>query len=131
MTENYKYDEEGFREDLKDDPEVLHQPDADRTVRDVQILDYDDTLAVLKGEKEIATDLGFADDVLDKIRNDYPQINDTAIDRVIMDKYQQILIARYNQSQADNKTIHADDGDNDEQLNYISYFISIFGPGNF
>lgn len=114
MTENYKYDEEGFREDLKDDPEVLHQPDADRTVRDVQILDYDDTLAVLKGEKEIATDLGFADDVLDKIRNDYPQINDTAIDRVIMDKYQQILIARYNQSQADNKTIHADDGDNDE-----------------
>lgn len=113
MAADYKYDEDGFREDLKNDPDVLHQPDADRTARNTDTLDYDDTLAVLKGEKEIATDLNFADEVLDKIRKDYPQIDDTPIDRVIMDKYQQILIARYNQSQADNKTIHADDKDED------------------
>lgn len=29
--DGYKYDEDGFREDLKNDPDVLHQPDADRT----------------------------------------------------------------------------------------------------
>jgi hypothetical protein len=114
MTEDYQYDENGFREDLKDNPDVLHQPDADRTQRDVEVLDYDDTLAVLEGKKEVATTLDFSDEVLDKIRKDHPQIDDTLVDRVIMDKYQQILIARYNQSQADNQTIHAKDEDSDE-----------------
>ena len=43
MEDNkYQYDENGFREDLKDDPDVLHQPDADRTQRDLVILDYDE-----------------------------------------------------------------------------------------
>ena len=103
MEDNkYQYDENGFREDLKDDPDVLHQPDADRTQRDLITLDYDETLAFLNG-------------VLEKIKEKYPTLNDTPINKVIMEKYQQILSARYNESQANNKTVHADDSeDNDE-----------------
>ena len=116
MEDNkYQYDENGFREDLKDDPDVLHQPDADRTQRDLITLDYDETLAFLNGEKEVKTVYDFSDDVLEKIKEKYPTLNDTAINKVIMEKYQQILSARYNESQANNKTVHADDSeDNDE-----------------
>ena len=116
MEDNkYQYDENGFREDLKDDPDVLHQPDADRTQRDLITLDYDETLAFLNGEKEVKTVYDFSDDVLEKIKEKYPTLNDTAINKVIMEKYQQILSARYNESQANNKTVHTDDSeDNDE-----------------
>ena len=116
MEDNkYQYDENGFREDLKDDPDVLHQPDADRTQRDLITLDYDETLAFLNGEKEVKTVYDFSDDVLEKIKEEYPTLNDTPINKVIMEKYQQILSARYNESQANNKTVHTDDSeDNDE-----------------
>ncbi|MGM9882697.1 hypothetical protein [Limosilactobacillus reuteri] len=116
MEDNkYQYDENGFREDLKDDPDVLHQPDADRTQRDLITLDYDETLAFLNGEKEVKTVYDFSDDVLEKIKEKYPTLNDTPINKVIMEKYQQILSARYNESQANNKTVHVDDSeDNDE-----------------
>lgn len=116
MEDNkYQYDENGFREDLKDDPDVLHQPDADRTQRDLITLDYDETLAFLNGEKEVKTVYDFSDDVLEKIKEKYPTLNDTPINKVIMEKYQQILFARYNESQANNKTVHTDDSeDNDE-----------------
>lgn len=116
MEDNkYQYDESGFREDLKDDPDVLHQPDADRTQRDLITLDYDETLVFLNGEKEVKTVYDFSDDVLEKIKEKYPTLNDTPINKVIMEKYQQILSARYNESQANNKTVHADDSeDNDE-----------------
>lgn len=116
MEDNkYQYDENGFREDLKDDPDVLHQPDADRTQRDLVTLDYDETMAFLNGEKEVKTVYDFSDDVLEKIKEKYPTLNDTPINKVIMEKYQQILSARYNESQANNKTVHVDDSeDNDE-----------------
>ena len=116
MEDNkYQYDENGFREDLKDDPDVLHQPDADRTQRDLITLDYDETLAFLNGEKEVKTVYDFSDDVLEKIKEKYPTLNDTPINKVIMEKYQQILSTRYNESQANNKTVHTDDSeDNDE-----------------
>ena len=116
MEDNkYQYDENGFREDLKDDPDVLHQPDADRTQRDLITRDYDETLGFLNGEKEVKTVYDFSDDVLEKIKEKYPTLNDTPINKVIMEKYQQILSARYNESQANNKTVHTDDSeDNDE-----------------
>ena len=116
MEDNkYQYDENGFREDLKDDSDVLHQPDADRTQRDLITLDYDETLAFLNGEKEVKPVYDFSDDVLEKIKEKYPTLNDTPINKVIMEKYQQILSARYNESQANNKTVHTDDSeDNDE-----------------
>ena len=72
MEDNkYQYDENGFREDLKDDPDVLHQPDADRTQRDLITLDYDETLAFLNGEKEVKTVYDFSDDVLEKIKEKF------------------------------------------------------------
>ena len=128
MEDNkYQYDENGFREDLKDDPDVLHQPDADRTQRDLITLDYDETLAFLNGEKEVKTVYDFSDDVLEKIKEKYPTLNDTPINKVIMEKYQQILSARYNESQANNKTVHTDDSeDNDEQPNNVYYFNCLF-----
>ncbi|GGI62746.1 hypothetical protein [Limosilactobacillus caviae] len=112
---NYQYDENGFREDLKNDPDVLHQPDADRTQRDLVTLDYDETMAFLNGEKEVKTVYDFSDEVLDEIKKKYPTLNDTPIDKVIMEKYQQILSARYNESQANNKTIHADDSEEKDE----------------
>ena len=112
MEDNkYQYDENGFRKDLKDDPDVLHQPDADRTQRNLVTLDYDETMAFLNGEKEVKTVYDFSDDVLKKIKEKYPTLNDTPINKVIMEKYQQILSARYNESQTNNKTIHADDSE--------------------
>lgn len=116
MEDNkYQYDENGFREDLKDDPDVLHQPDADRTQRDLVILDYDETMAFLNGEKEVKTIYDFSDDVLEKIKEKYPTLNDTPINKVIMEKYQQILSARYNESQANNKTVHVDDSEENDE----------------
>lgn len=132
MEDNkYQYDENGFREDLKDDPDVLHQPDADRTQRDLVILDYDETMAFLNGEKEVKTIYDFSDDVLEKIKEKYPTLNDTPINKVIMEKYQQILSARYNESQANNKTVHVDDSEeNDEQPNNVYYFNCLFRISN-
>src|SRR5699024_12129421 len=99
MEDNkYQYDENGFREDLKDDPDVLHQPDADRTQRDLITLDYDETLAFLNGEKEVKTVYDFSHDVLEKIKENYPNLNYIQINNVIMEKYQHILSARYNES---------------------------------
>lgn len=113
--DQYQYDQDGFREDLKDDPDVLHQPDADRTQRELVTLDYEETLAFLKGEKEVKTVYDFADEILDQIKEQYPMLDDTPIDKVIMEKYQQILSARYNESQANNQTIHADEGGEDDE----------------
>ena len=98
--DNYQYDENGFREDLKDNPDVLHQPDADRSSWDLKTLDYDETIAVLNGEKKVEPEFAFADEVLDKIRADKPKLNsDEDLNAVIEDKYQQILLARYNVDQ--------------------------------
>lgn len=113
--DGYQYDDHGFRKDLKDDPDVLHQPDADRTQRDLVTLDYDETMAFLNGEKEAKTVYAFSDEVLDKIKKQYPTLNDTPIDKVIMEKYQQILSARYSESQANNKTIHDDDREQQDE----------------
>ena len=55
-------------------------------------------------KKEVKTVYDFSDEVLDEIKKKYPTLNDTPIDKVIMEKYQQILSARYNESQANNKT---------------------------
>ncbi|QZN92264.1 hypothetical protein KZE55_05370 [Limosilactobacillus panis] len=102
MTEA-DYDENGFREDLKNSKDVLHQPDADRSAWDLKVLDYDQTLAVLNGKLAVKPNFSFADDVLKKIREEKPQIDsDEDLNSVIEDKYQQILLARYNEDQAKN-----------------------------
>lgn len=104
--DNFQYDENGFREDLKNDPDVLHQPDADRSSWDLKTLSYDETLAVLNGETKVEPEFAFADDVLEKIRKDQPEINsDEDLNAVIEDKYQQILLARYNVDQEKNITV--------------------------
>ncbi len=107
--EQYKYDENGFREDLKDRDDVLHQPDADRSSWDTQELDYDQTVAVLTGKEAVKPDMQFSDKVLEKVRQEMPKIDDTAVDKIIEDKYQQILLARYNVDQEENVTIQDDD----------------------
>lgn len=107
MTDDkYQYDDDGFREDLKDRDDVLHQPDADRSEWTTTELNYDDTVAVLNNKKPVKPEMVFNDDVLAKIRKGIPKINDTATDKVIEDKYQQILLARYNVDQEANVTIH-------------------------
>ncbi|MDO4913225.1 MAG: hypothetical protein Q3961_01585 [Bifidobacteriaceae bacterium] len=104
--QKYEYDENGFRVDLKDNPDVLHQPDADRSTWDLNVLDYDQTLAVLNGDTDIDPNFDFSDEVLDKIRADQPELKiDESIDAAIKDKYQQILLARYNVSQEENVTV--------------------------
>lgn len=107
--EQYKYDENGFREDLKGRDDVLHQPDADRSSWDTQELDYDQTVAVLTGKETVKPEMQFSDEVLEKVRQEMPKIDDTAVDKVIEDKYQQILLARYNVDQEENVTIQDDD----------------------
>ncbi|MGM9907816.1 hypothetical protein [Limosilactobacillus sp.] len=107
--EQYKYDENGFREDLKGRDDVLHQPDADRSSWDTQELDYDQTVAVLTGKETVKPEMQFNDEVLEKVRQEMPKIDDTAVDKVIEDKYQQILLARYNVDQEENVTIQDDD----------------------
>lgn len=107
--EQYKYDENGFREDLKGRDDVLHQPDADRSSWDTQELDYDQTVAVLTGKEAVKPEMQFSDEVLEKVRQEMPKIDDTAVNKVIEDKYQQILLARYNVDQEENVTIQDDD----------------------
>lgn len=107
--EKYEYDENGFRKDLKDRDDVLHQPDADRSNWDTHELDYDQTVAVLTDKEAVKPEMQFNNEVLDKVRQEMPKIDDTAVDKVIEDKYQQILLARYNVDQEENITIHDDD----------------------
>ena len=98
-----EYDENGFREDLKNSKDVLHQPDADRSAWDLTVLDYDQTMDVLNGKLAVKPNFSFADDVLNKIREEKLQIDsDEDLNSVIEDKYQQILLARYNEDQAKN-----------------------------
>lgn len=101
---DYQYDDQGFREDLKNKDDVLHQPDADRSAWQPQVLDYDTTLAVLKGDQAVKPEYQFDDQVLAKIKQDLPKIGETATKQVIEDKYQQILLARYNIDQDKNVT---------------------------
>lgn len=110
MTEDgYKYDEDGFREDLKNDPNVLHQPDADRTSWKLKVLSYDETIDVLNGDTKVQPEFKFSDEVLDKIVKEKPELkSDEDIKNLIKDKDQQILLARYNEDQANNQTISPD-----------------------
>ena len=111
-NDNYQYDENGFREDLKDQSDVIHQPDADRSAWDLKTLTYDETLAVLNGEMKVEPEFNFADDVLAKIKEEQPALNnDEDLNAVIEDKYQQILLARYNVDQDKNVTVseHSED----------------------
>ncbi|WP_242362378.1 hypothetical protein [Limosilactobacillus antri] len=86
--------------------ETLDQPDADRSDWDLQTLDYDETMAVLNGEQKVQPEFAFADDVLAKIRKEQPKLKgDEDLNSVIEDKYQQILLARYNVDQEQNVTI--------------------------
>ncbi|KRK59699.1 hypothetical protein FC31_GL000465 [Limosilactobacillus antri DSM 16041] len=86
--------------------ETLDQPDADRSDWDLQTLDYDETIAVLNGEQKVQPEFAFADDVLTKIRKEQPKLkSDEDLNSVIEDKYQQILLARYNVDQEQNVTI--------------------------
>lgn len=103
-----QYDDNGFREDLKGRDDVLHQPDADRSSWETQKLDYDETIAILTDKEKVKPEMQFDDATLDKIRKEHPQINDTAVNKVIEDKYQQILLARYNVDQEENVTISDD-----------------------
>lgn len=105
MAEQQPVDKQGMREDLKNDPDVLHQPDADRSERDLKTLDYDQTVAFLKGDLAVKPDFNLADDVLKQVREKLPKIDDHDVDSIIKDKYQQILLARYNESQAQNVTV--------------------------
>ena len=107
--DQYQYDDQGFREDLKDRADILHQPDADRSQWKIHELDYDQTVAVLTSKAAVKPDMQFNDDILNKVRQELPKIDDTAVDKVIEDKYQQILLARYNADQDENVTIHDDD----------------------
>lgn len=104
--DNYQYDENGFREDLKERADVLHQPDADRSSWELKTLDYDETLAVLNGDTKVEPEFAFSDEVLAKIRADKPELkSDESLNAVIEDKYQQILLARYNVDQEKNVTV--------------------------
>lgn len=108
--DQYQYDENGFREDLKDQDDVLHQPDADRTERQLTTLDYDQTMAFFSDQTPAKPEYSLDEKVLDQIRKEHPQINDTDIE-IIKDKYQQILLARYNDAQDSNVTIAGGNSD--------------------
>lgn len=113
--DGYKYDENGFREDLKDNPNVLHQPDADRTSWELKVLSYDETIAVLNGDLKVKPEFSFSDEVLAKIIKEKPELkSDEDIQNLIKDKDQQILLARYNEDQSNNYTINQDDNKNDQ-----------------
>lgn len=109
--DQYQYDENGFREDLKGRDDVLHQPDADRTERELTTLDYDQTMAFFSDQTPAKPEYNLDEKVLDKIRTDHPKINDTDIENVIKDKYQQIMMARYNDAQDSNVTIAGGNSD--------------------
>ena len=117
MTEDgYKYDEDGFREDLKNDPNVLHQPDADRTSWKLKVLSYDETIDVLNGDTKVQPEFKFSDEVLDKIVKEKTELkSDQDIKNLIKDKDQQILLARYNEDQANNQTISPDSEAQDKE----------------
>lgn len=84
---------------------TLQQPDADRSAWQLKKLNYDETVALLKGTTKVEPQFALDDQVLDKIRNDKPDIgSDEDLNAVIEDKYQQILLARYNADQDDNVT---------------------------
>lgn len=108
--DKYQYDKDGFREDLKERKDVLHQPDADRSAWDLTVLDYDQTMAVLKDEKKVQPTFSFDDQVLKRVRQENDKIGDDDVNSVIEDKYQQILLARYNVSHEKNITVHQDSG---------------------
>lgn len=92
------------------EPGVLQQPDADRSNWDLKILDYDETMAVLNGEQKVQPEYAFADDVLAKIKQEQPKLTgDEDLNSVIEDKYQQILLARYNVDQEQNVTVSEED----------------------
>lgn len=87
--------------------DTLNQPDADRSEWAIKTLNYDETLAVLNDETAIKPEFDFDDDVLNKIRADKPELkSDESLEAVIADKYQQILLARYNKDQEDSNTIN-------------------------
>ena len=109
--DQYQYDDNGFREDLKNQDDVLHQPDADRSERELTTQDYDQTMAIFSDQTPAKPEYSLDDKVLDKLRQDHPQINDTDIESVIKDKYQQILLARYNDAQDSNVTIAGGNSD--------------------
>ena len=114
--DGYKYDEDGFREDLKNDPNVLHQPDADRTSWKLKVLSYDETIDVLNGDTKVQPEFKFSDEVLDKIVKEKPELkSDEDIKNLIKDKDQQILLARYNEDQANNQTISPDSEAQDKE----------------
>ncbi|HJF47294.1 hypothetical protein [Limosilactobacillus oris] len=99
--ENYQSNEQ--------EPGTLEQPDADRSSWELKSLDYDETLAVLNGEQKVRPEFAFADDVLAKIRKDKPELKSSEdLNSVIEDKYQQILLARYNVDQEQNVTVNKD-----------------------
>ncbi|MFC2684992.1 MAG: hypothetical protein ACFN06_05685 [Limosilactobacillus oris] len=99
--ENYQSNEQ--------EPGTLEQPDADRSSWELKSLDYDETLAVLNGEQKVQPEFAFADDVLAKIRKDQPELKSGEdLNSVIEDKYQQILLARYNVDQEQNVTVNKD-----------------------
>lgn len=110
--DGYTYDENGFREDLKNDPDVLHQPDADRTSWNLKVLSYDETIAVLNGDVKVQPEFSFSDEVLDKISKEKPELRtDESLENIIKDKDQQILMARFNEDQANNVTIDEKNAD--------------------
>lgn len=99
--ENYQSNEQ--------EPGTLEQPDADRSSWELKSLDYDETLAVLNGEQKVRPEFAFVDDVLAKIRKDKPELKSGEdLNSVIEDKYQQILLARYNVDQEQNVTVNKD-----------------------
>ena len=60
--------------------------------------------------------LMFSDEVLDKIVKEKPELkSDEDIKNLIKDKDQQILLARYNEDQANNQTISPDSEAQDKE----------------
>lgn len=87
--------------------DTLNQPDADRSEWDIKTLNYKETLAVLNDETAIEPEFDFDEAILDQIRADKPELkSDESLEAVIADKYQQILLARYNKDQEDSNTIN-------------------------
>lgn len=98
-------DNQAGRNGLKNQGDVLHQPDADRSEWQTHTLSYDETMAFLKGSDPAKPEYHLDDQVLAKIRAEVKEINDEDTNSVIEDKYQQILMARYNADQDANVTV--------------------------
>lgn len=111
MADN-NYAQNGFRNDLKDKDDVLHQPDADRSAWELKVLGYNETIDVLNGDLKVEPEFSFSDEILNKIIEDKVELKpDDDIQNIIKDKDQQILLARYNQDQSLNETISTTDDD--------------------